>query len=80
MDGSILLITHIHARAHTRTDTPIEEVYLCGLMHVVHADEAFTVLFMARIIVSQQVDEPDRKGILIQLRSYHSRWNQIRTR
>lgn len=66
--------------SHTHTHNPIEKVYLCGLVHVVHADEAFIVLFMARIIVSQKVDEPDREGFLIQLGSYHSRLNQIRTK
>lgn len=72
--------THILIIESGILHTPVGEVYLCSVVHVVHADEAFTVLFMMRIIVSQQGDEPDREGFLIQLRSYHSRLNQIRTR
>lgn len=38
-------------------------MYFCGPVDVVHADEAFTVLFMVRIIVSRQVDEADRERL-----------------
>lgn len=73
---------HTNTRTYTKTHThaPIREVYLCGVVHAVHADEACGVLFMMCIIVSQRVDEPDREGFLIQLGSYHSRLNEIRTR
>lgn len=54
---------NLHTNTHRHT--PIGEVYLCGVVHVVHADEAFIGLFMMHIIVSQQGDEPDREGLFI---------------